>query len=77
MQGRDRHQTRADEVSASYGLSIGRVLVGNVWVTLGYNHTVFYDPEFSASEYTAQGPYFRIRAKFDQLSVQEALKMFR
>ncbi len=77
MHGRVRHQTSGDEVSASYGLSIGRVLVDNVWVSLGYNLTGFYDPEFSSSEYTAQGPYFRIRAKFDQLSVTDALKMFR
>ncbi|MFK7897918.1 MAG: hypothetical protein AB8G23_18945 [Myxococcota bacterium] len=77
MHGRIRHQTSGDEISGSYGMSIGRILVDNVWVSLGYNLTGFYDPEFSASEYTAQGPYFRIRAKFDQLSVQEALKLFR
>jgi uncharacterized repeat protein (TIGR01451 family) len=77
MHGRARHQTGGDEVSAGYGLSIGRILVQNVWLSLGYNLVGFYDPEFSSSEYTAQGPYFRIRAKFDQLSVREALKHFR
>ena len=77
MHGRVRHQTSGDEVSGSVGLSIGRVLVDNVWVSLGYNLTGFYDPEFSAAEYTAQGPFFRVRAKFDQLSVKEALNLFR
>ena len=77
MHGRLRHQTSGDEVSASYGLSVGRVLVDNVWLSLGYNLTGFYDEEFGEADYTAQGPYFRIRAKFDQLSVREALELFR
>ena len=60
-----------------YGLSVGRILVDNVWLSLGYNLVGFTDPEFSAADYTAQGPYIRIRAKFDQLSVRKALKLFR
>ena len=72
-----RHQTQGDEVSAGYGMSVSRVLVDNVWVSLGYNLIGFYDAEFSGADYTAQGPFFRIRAKFDQLSVKEALELFR
>ena len=58
-------------------MSVGRILVDNVWISLGYNLTGFYDEEFSGADYTAQGPYFRIRAKFDQLTVKDAIKLFR
>ncbi len=77
VHGRVRHQTSGDEVSLGYGLSVGRILVDNVWLSLGYNLIGFYDDDFSSADYTAQGPYFRIRAKFDQLSVKQALQLFR
>ena len=77
VHGRVRHQTSGDEVSTGYGVSVGRVLVDNVWLSFGYNLVGFYDAEFSAADYTAQGPFFRIRAKFDQLSVEDAIRLFR
>jgi len=77
VHGRVRHQTSGDEMAYGYGLSVGRILVDNVWLSLGYNLVGFTDPEFSAADYTAQGPFFRIRAKFDQLSVKDALELFR
>lgn len=77
IHGRARHMTGGDEVDFGYGLSVGRILVDNVWLSVGYNLVGFVDPEFSAADYTAQGPFLRIRAKFDQLSVREAIRRFR
>jgi hypothetical protein len=47
--------------------SVGRILVDNVWLSLGYNLIGCYDEEFSAADYTAQGPFQRIRAKSERL----------
>jgi hypothetical protein len=37
-------------------------------VSVGYNFIGFHDRDFSAAHYTAGGPYFTLRFKFDQLS---------
>ena len=60
----------------SYGVSVGRRLYDNLWVSLGYNFAGFYDEEFSASEYTTRGPFVRVRAKFDQTTVRSLLQRF-
>jgi hypothetical protein len=60
----------------SYGtnVSVGIQAVRNLWVSLGYNFTGFKDRDFSQSEFTAEGPFVRLRLKFDQVSVREAVK---
>jgi hypothetical protein len=40
-----------------------------MWVSVGYNFVGFYDADFSASEFTSQGPVIRFRFKLDQSSV--------
>jgi hypothetical protein len=55
------------------GVSIGRLVVKNVWASAGYNVLGFQDDEFSRSEYTARGPFVRLRLKVDQDSVREWL----
>jgi hypothetical protein len=57
----------------SVGASIGRVLTKNVWASLGYNALGFRDDDFSQSDYTARGPFVRLRVKVDQDSVREWL----
>jgi hypothetical protein len=63
----------ADDGSFSVGVSIGRLVVKNVWASAGYNVLGFQDDEFSRSEYTARGPFVRLRLKVDQDSVREWL----
>ena len=63
----------ATDGNFSAGASIGRLLYKNVWASFGYNVAGFSDDEFSQSEYTAQGPYVRMRMKVDQDSVREWL----
>jgi len=68
------HSWNSSQFDYCNGISAGYNLMQNVWVSLGYNITGFKDRDFSASDYTAQGPFIRFRIKFDQNSVSEAAK---
>ncbi|MDZ7629462.1 MAG: hypothetical protein U5J99_13765 [Parvularculaceae bacterium] len=50
----------------SYGPSIGASPAKNVWLSLGWNFAGFNDEDFAAAEYSANGPYLKLRIKFDQ-----------
>ncbi len=72
---RGRHLTgeSGDGLDFSTGVSVGRKLYQNIWVSVGYNVTGFHDEEFSRSEYTQAGFYFRVRVKVDQQSLADIL----
>jgi hypothetical protein len=57
----------------SIGASLGRRLYRNVWASVGYNVVGFKDDEFSQADYTAKGPFLRLRVKVDQDSIREWL----
>lgn len=59
-------------VAYSAGPSVGFSPVTNVWLSVGYNLLGYHERDFSAANYTDQGPYLRLRLKFDQDSVKEA-----
>jgi len=63
------HQTSYGN-GASIGLHAGR----NLWISVGYNFAGFTDRDFSKADFTAEGPYVKIRMKFDQASVRDAVK---
>lgn len=48
------------------GLDVGMTVADNVWISAGYNFAGFRDDDYSASRYTAQGPFIRFRIKADQ-----------
>lgn len=50
----------------SYGPSIGFSPVDNTWVSVGWNVQGFDDNDFEAARYRQEGPYIKLRAKFDQ-----------
>jgi len=56
------------------GISIGRSVGQNIWISLGYNFEGFRDEDFSATDYTSKGVFMKFRLKFDQQSVKEGLK---
>ncbi len=56
------------------GVSIGRTLAKNMWVSLGYNLTGFHDEDFSPSRNTNEGLFLRFRVKFDQSTVSDAIQ---
>ena len=72
LRGNVLHSWSVGQISFSAGPSVGYNVIKNAWVSLGYNLVGFTDKDFSASNYTAQGPYVRFRFKFDQNSVKEA-----
>jgi hypothetical protein len=43
---------------------------------VGYNFDGFMDRDFSKADFTAEGPFVKLRMKFDQVSVREAVKWF-
>ena len=51
---------------ASYGLSVGFNAFTNTWISVGYNHEGFEDDDFVGADYTAKGPYLKLRLKVDQ-----------
>jgi hypothetical protein len=50
----------------SLGADVGVTFMKNAWVSLGYNLVGVTDTDFDDSHYLAQGPYLRVRVKFDQ-----------
>lgn len=70
------HSWSSSQIDYRTGASIGYSLVKNAWISAGYNFVGFTDRDFSAADFTAQGPFVKFRLKFDQNSVREALKQF-
>ena len=73
LRGSVLHSWSAGQFNYSSGPSVGYNVVKNAWISLGYNVVGFKDKDFSAADYTAQGPFVRFRFKFDQNSVREAV----
>jgi uncharacterized repeat protein (TIGR01451 family) len=48
------------------GMEAGYMVRKNLWLSLGYNVTGFYDRDLSGDEATRRGPFFRLRFKFDE-----------
>lgn len=67
-------QSRRSGVSdCTLGLDLGVTFARNVWISIGYNFTGFDDEDYSASRYTSQGPYLKIRMKADQDTFRDLL----
>lgn len=64
------HSYSAGVTSRSFGLETGFLFATNMWVSLGYNFTGFYDQDFTANHYTAKGLFIRFRFKFDQDTIK-------
>lgn len=70
------HSWKSDQYDYSYGLSIGFNPATNVWLSLGYNWAGYEDDDFAMAGYTAEGPYVKLRVKFDQKSVRDTAEWF-
>lgn len=73
IRGSVLHSWSAGQFSYSAGPSVGYNIIKNAWISVGYNLIGFADRDFSAANYTAQGPFIRFRFKFDQNSVRDAI----
>jgi len=72
LHGAIRHSWNSNQFDYSLGGDVGCLVMTNAWVSAGYNLVGFEDDDFSDANYTAEGPYVRMRMKFDQQSVKEA-----
>jgi hypothetical protein len=70
------HSWNSDQYDYSYGLSVGFNPATNIWLSAGYNWAGYEDNDFSMAGYAAQGPYLKLRIKFDQQSVRDAASWF-
>ncbi|MBX3673919.1 MAG: DUF11 domain-containing protein [Burkholderiales bacterium] len=48
------------------GLELGYLVTTNLWVSAGYNLLGYRDADLAGADYTAKGPYVRLRYKFDE-----------
>jgi outer membrane protein OmpA-like peptidoglycan-associated protein len=74
LRGSLLHTWAVSQFDYSYGPSVGYNVMENAWISVGYNFAGFKDRDFSAANYTAEGPFIQYRFKFDQNSVKEGLK---
>ncbi len=68
-----RHSWSDANIQELYGVSLGYILMKNMWVSAGYNWEGYRDSDFSEGEWTSRGPYISFRYKFDQETVKELL----
>ena len=68
------YSSNADNYRYSLGPSAGFNVYKNLWLSVGYNIDGFEDEDFSQSEYTASGPYLKMRFKFDKNTLSGLLK---
>ncbi len=66
VQGSVLHDWTSKTLSYSVGPNLGFSPVNNCWITVGYNVLGFVDRDFDAAQYSAAGPYLKLRFKFDQ-----------
>jgi uncharacterized repeat protein (TIGR01451 family) len=55
-----------NNIQYANGAEIGYMLRTNLWLSVGYNFTGFYDRDLSGEEATRRGPFVRLRFKFDE-----------
>ncbi|MCZ6640187.1 MAG: hypothetical protein O7F71_01305, partial [Gammaproteobacteria bacterium] len=72
VRGAVRHSMESNVFRYSTGISVGYNVMQNMWVSVGYNFVGFKDDDFVAADYTAKGPFLKLRMKLDQ----EILKRF-
>lgn len=58
----------------AYGPIVGFRPHENVWLSVGYNVEGFVDEDFGLAEYTRQGPFLKLRIKFDQDTLRGFLR---
>lgn len=63
-------ETRTETAQWQLGADLGRTFGDDLWVSVGYNALGYSDPDFAAGRATTQGPYVRLRVKFDETSMR-------
>ena len=55
----------------SFGPNVGYSPNDDIWISAGWNISGFNDEDFEAAEFSRQGPYITLRAKFDQNTMRD------
>ena len=76
LRGMRLHSYSINQEKFGTGASVGFNAGSNIWISLGYNFTGFKDRDFSQSDFTSAGPFIKLRMKFDQMSIRDAVKWF-
>ncbi len=76
LRGMRLHSYSINQETFGTGASVGFNAGSNIWISLGYNFTGFKDRDFSQSDFTSAGPFIKLRMKFDQMSIRDAVKWF-
>ena len=66
------HQVDSGTSIISYGPEVGFLVFTDFWLSVGYNFAGFRDEDFSEANYWCEGPYAKVRIKFDENSLYEA-----
>ena len=77
FQGSALYSHNSGAVDYSYGPSVGVSPAKNVWISAGWNFEGFSDEDFAAAEFTNEGPYIKLRVKFDQNTAKGLLNTIR
>jgi hypothetical protein len=48
------------------------MLATNLWASAGYNFFGYKDADLAGADYTAKGPFIRLRYKFDETLIENA-----
>jgi uncharacterized repeat protein (TIGR01451 family) len=74
LQGSMLHSYTGNNIDYGFGLFVDMTPWENAELTLGYNIEGFDDDDFSQQNYYHEGPYIRLRMKFDQESIKSLVK---
>ncbi|MBI5695387.1 MAG: hypothetical protein HZC51_06550 [Nitrospirae bacterium] len=66
-------QRETNTWSLAWGPEIGVKVVKNLWVSVGYNFSGYFDDDFEDADSWSQGPYFKVRFKFDENTPKDLL----
>lgn len=69
------HTALTGTTDYAFGPTVGFKPHDNVWLSVGYNLEGFIDEDFQAAEYSREGFYLKVRAKFDQDSLSGLLDL--
>lgn len=65
--------SQSGQTDYQIGPSLGVSPADNVWMSLGWNIEGFKDDDFEAAEFSRDGPFVKLRVKFDQHTAQGLL----
>ena len=74
VQGGVLHSVNSKLSKHMAGVSVGYSAFANSWISLGYNFVGFRDDDFVGADFTAKGPYVKLRLKFDQEIARQFLR---